>query len=680
MIKTIKRPLAVIGFSFFISIALALSLPREWNIILLAVFALFTFIHNKIKKTNKNLLLLIFISTVLAVIYVNIYSLFYYKDIQNISTEERKYTGYISKILNFEESSFVCTLLDVNGNEAFDVNLYGNNELKLGDVVEVIGNFVPAKQNKYIYSNYAQNTKGSLNAKNIEIINKNIKTVNYNALKVRSYLLESISEIYDNDVVAVVSAMGYNDKHMLSTSINELFAKNGLSHTLVVSGFHISIIATAVQIMLSKIFISKKIKNIIIAFLIMAFMFVAGMTASMIRAGFISITVLLCKNFNKEPDYLTTLAFIGFICTLSNPFISRDIGAMLSYSASAGIIVSNEWCIKRKIEGCKSSILCCTAAVMFTMPVLVLAKMKITLLSPIINLLFAPFVFFICVLSVITPILNIFPVLNILNAVFVPINKWLILSMLNLLEFGSEYLNFAFINLSDRKFLFLFASIIFTYFLSYFCFDKKETKKIFVIAVSILAFICYNLLNYNTAIITVFDSGRECSFHISAYGKEYLVLSENISVKKAKSMLLSVNKSQYNTVYCCFKNFDVNLDISDISKNILEIKSTGEFCEEGFKLKSVIEDNRKLFILSAAKCDIAFGHGKVYAPQTEYYFLGNDKPKNVKADEIYIFGKIPKWMTIENINSIDSDLTIKINLKTGRYKTVKDVFNFGNWI
>ena len=59
------------------------------------------------------------------------------------------------------------------------------------------------------------------------------------------------------------------------------------------------------------------------------------------------------------------------------------------------------------------------------------------------------------------------------------------------------------------------------------------------------------------------------------------------------------------------------------------------------------------------------------------YFLGNDKPKSVAADEIYIFGNIPTWMEVEDIIQISSDLKIKINLKTGEYKTVKDVFNFG---
>ena len=84
-----------------------------------------------------------------------------------------------------------------------------------------------------------------------------------------------------------------------------------------------------------------------------------------------------------------------------------------------------------------------------------------------------------------------------------------------------------------------------------------------------------------------------------------------------------------------------------------------------------------MFTISAADCDISFGHGKITSIESDYYFLGNDKPKEINAKEIYIFGNTPSWMNVDNIKNINSDIKIKINLKTGEYKTVKDVLNFG---
>ena len=101
------------------------------------------------------------------------------------------------------------------------------------------------------------------------------------------------------------------------------------------------------------------------------------------------------------------------------------------------------------------------------------------------------------------------------------------------------------------------------------------------------------------------------------------------------------------------------------------------YAEKDFTLISSIDGGKKLFTISAAGCDISFGHGKVTRNGSEYYFLGNDKPKEISADEIYIFGNTPSWMNVDNINNINSDLIIRINLKNGKYKTVKDVLNFG---
>ena len=99
-----------------------------------------------------------------------------------------------------------------------------------------------------------------------------------------------------------------------------------------------------------------------------------------------------------------------------------------------------------------------------------------------------------------------------------------------------------------------------------------------------------------------------------------------------------------------------------------------------FTLTAETDKKQKMITLNISGCEFVFGHGKTVCDGADYYILGNDKPKSVTADEIYFMGNIPPWMKIDGAASISSDLKVRINLKTGKHKTVKDVYNFGYWL
>ena len=673
----IKRPLAVIGFTFFITGTIVLSMPKEYTAILLALFALFIFTHFKTRKILTKQLLLMFVTSLIAVVYINTYTHFYQKSIDNISTEKQIYTGYVKEITNADNTGYIVALLDENNREIYNISVYYANYFDLGDVVEISGKFKPAKRDKYIFSNYSENIKGTISADNIRKIDTEISTVKYKALTIKKALIESASYLYNNEYLSVVNAIAFNDNHLLESHIKGLFKTAGMSHALVVSGLHVGIVVLAVQSGLKHIPLKKKYKNIIAAAITMAYMYVVGMSPSVIRAGYLAVIVLLTKNINKEQDSFTTLAFIGLVSIIINPYITRNIGAMLSYTACIGIISANRWCKSKNIEEIKRDLICATAAVVSTIPILTMAGMYITLMSPVYNVMLAVFITVICVLSIITPIINLIPVLNIINPFLVLTNKMLISGVFNVLSFVDQYLDFTTVRLHSPLWKTIIFAALVAGFVAYFQFKEKKNRKIFVIIVSIFVFLCYNLLNYNILTITAFDSGREGSFHIQTKGKEYLILTEDMTAREAEQRLASTAGNKYETVYYCPKEFKTDTDMGMVSKRTVDVNKTDIYEEEYFVFASNISGKNKLFTISPAGCEVSFGHGKVTSVDSEYYFLGNDKPKQISADEIYIFGNTPSWMNVENINNIDSDITIKINLKNGKYKTVKDVLNFG---
>ena len=677
IVYKIKRPVAVVGFTFFISGSIALSMPKGYSAVLLALFALFVFIHYKTRKIYTKHLAVMFIAALVSVAYVNIYSALWQNRIDSMPQDTMEYTGYVSKINSSDNTFYTVTVLDNKNKEDYKVTLYYHDGFELGDILHLKGKFKPVKNNRYVFSSYADNIIGTISAD--EIVQEDIKlnNIDYIAVKAKKIILESMDKLYSKDVLAVASAISYNDKHLISSEIKENFRIAGMSHALVVSGLHVWIVVAAVLGFLKYIPVNKKTKNIVALAVLVAFMLVAGLSASVTRAGLLVCILLAAKNMGKDQDSLTSLALIGMFCVIDNPYITRDIGAMLSYSASVGLVLTNSACRKRNITGYKRDLLCATMAVVFTMPVMAMADMQVTVLSPLFNLLLAPVIAVVCILSVATPVANLVPFIRYAAIPLAAVNKILINSLLSILDFIGTFSKFALINLAHPVFVTVLFAALAAYFTAYFQTDSRTKRKIFVTSVSIVAFLCYNLLNWNTVTVKAFDSGRECSFHISAGGSEYLVLSEDISIQKAKQQLVSVNADRFDGIYCCSKNMDSYVVLDEITDEFIIADRTAEYSNNLFTLKSEVNKNSKLFTISIADCDISFGHGKTVSDGNEYYFLGNDKPKDVTAEEIYLFGNIPQWMNVKDIYTVDSDVTIKINTKTGKYKTVEDVFNFG---
>ncbi len=676
----IKRPLALIGYTFFITGSMTLSMPGEYTIILLALFALFTILHYLTEKKYTKHLIVVLVTALTAFCYLHTYNAIFQKNIDNLPKEKTTYNGYISAITNSESSGYTVTLVDEKGKEIHNVSVYYQKEFQLGDTVEITGKFSSLPQNKYIFSNYSDNIMGKITVDTIEGKYVDINGVKYKALTLKRAILDKINGIYKGETRAVAASMGYSDKHLISDKVYESFVAAGIIHALTVSGFHVGVIVIALQMFMHYLPFDKRIKNIVVAAVILLFMNIIGFTPSIVRAGTVAAVILICANFRKEQDSLTTLAMIGLISILQNPYITKDIGAMLSYAASTGIVITNGYCIKHNIRNELKTLMIASAAVVFTMPILALAGMYATWLSPLFNLILTIPVSVICILSVVTPLLEFVPILNLANPLFVEVNNTLINSLLNIAELIKYKCSFALVNLSHPAIFVVSATAFAMFAVACVHFKNKRIGKFLVITVSIAALLCYNLLNYNTAVVTVFDSGREASLHISAKGKEYLVLSERITEKEAKEMNVSVTGKNFEQIYYCPKDFEYYADYSTITNQEINVEQSNLYVNDFFSVKSEIDKNKKMFTVDISGCRLVFGHGKTVSDGADYYILGNDKPESVEADEIYIWGNIPSWMEVDGITSVSSDLKIKINLKTGKHKTVKDVYNFGYWL
>ncbi|MEG3028930.1 MAG: ComEC/Rec2 family competence protein [Oscillospiraceae bacterium] len=679
----VRRPLATIGFSFLAASCITLTVPREYVYILLALLALLLPIHYFTAKRYTKHLSLILAVSLIATAYTITYNDTYQEKINAISTDKQNYSGYITQRSSMvAPASYTLQLVDTNtGKDTYAVKFFYTEELEIGDTVTVTGKFSKFKTSKYDFSAYFNNIKGNISALKVSPVDIKFSSYNRLTLAIKQKLLWKAKDLYSSKTEPLVWSMGYSDKTLLPYSYTDLFSAAGISHALVVSGFHVIILMSFLNMAVHYIPIHKKIKNVLVAIAVFIFMSIIGFSPSIVRAGVIAILALVLTNFKKSPDNITTLGLIVLITTVTSPYAARDIGLLLSYSACLGIIAGGNIVKDKALTSWQQGLVSTTAAIVFMMPVLSFSGMEVTILSPIFNLLLLPFISVICGLSFFTPIIACLgPIGKIINIIPVFINSVAMNFLLTALNLISDVFNFALINVGDKAILVICIGMAVGAAIGFIQFKNRKAIKLFAVTVALIGFLCYNSLNSNIITVTAFDSGREGSFLISSDAGNTLVLSEFSTAAKLKKRLAISNKTKYDDVVICSKEKLNTYAIEDIAENIVDMSLSKEYKNGHMKISSSITDKKKEYRMDISGVVIYFGHQKVAVLEqagADFYFLGNDKPECACAQNIYIFGNTPKWMKIENIQELTSDLTIKINTKTGEYKIIKDVYNFG---
>lgn len=280
---------------------------------------------------------------------------------------------------------------------------YGDTILLKGTFTVPLNNTIP---NNFNYKKYLYNKKiyYTFNIDSYKII-KNNKNLLY---KVKDKLYKKIIDL-DNSDFYLAFILG--DKTLLSSDIYENFQINGVSHLLALSGMHINILLVIINIFQKK---SKEINRIILTSIVLIlYLFLTGVTSSLLRATLFYILKNINKYFNLNYSNMKLLFICAFIILILNPFMIYDLGFIYSFSVCFGIFYYHDF-IKGNyfIKLFKLSLI----TFLFSLPITVTINYEINLNSIFINMIFIPwislFVYPISLIAFIIPILN--PIFSIL--------------------------------------------------------------------------------------------------------------------------------------------------------------------------------------------------------------------------------------------------------------------------
>ena len=352
-----------------------------------------------------------------------------------------------------------------------------NGEIKIPD-----GNTIPNGFNYKEYLKY-QKINYYISSSSIKILKNNTSIFYY----LKNKLIKRIDKIDDTGYLRTFIL---GDKTFLEEDIQKQYQKNGISHLFSISGMHVSLIVGLIMFLLNKISYNNLYKNAIVIPILLFYLFLTGIGASILRTAIMFIVFALNKTFNLQIKRLDLMLIVLIIAILVNPFIIYNMGFQFSYIISFTLIVFYKK-ITMRTKKWQQNLLISFICFLVSFPICIYNFSEVNLLSIILNVIMIPFISFI-----------IFPMtlLTFIIPMIYPIYKILI----NCLEFTNNIIsNIKFFQLILVKPSFLF--IIIYYSLIYLSFWKRHYLYLFIIV--IIFHKSYPYIN-NTLIFTVIDVGQ----------------------------------------------------------------------------------------------------------------------------------------------------------------------------
>lgn len=152
--------------------------------------------------------------------------------------------------------------------------------------------------------------------------------------RLRMWLHNRIMTLYEGDEAGVLLAILTGDRSGLSFRTRNELSVAGLSHAIAVSGMHISMLVTLVGLLCGK---NPRLTAIVGIPVITVFSLMTGASASVCRAAFMYVLVLLSPAFGREHDGLTALGGAALLLLLIDPWTVADVSFQLSFAAVAGL-------------------------------------------------------------------------------------------------------------------------------------------------------------------------------------------------------------------------------------------------------------------------------------------------------------------------------------------------------
>lgn len=348
-----KRPLACLGITYLAVIAAAFYVKSSlflWAVLIFAFVFAITLAVKLILKKRVNIpfdkfmvCLAMFAGVFTYVVHTN----YYFKPLSLMYGETKRYV--CAKVCEkpeykYERYYYTLETITIDGEEVkagiiLSCPLFIDADI--GDIISTDMTLENTDNSYYISDGINFTVKAETNF-GVEVE----KLQGFSLYKLSSQIRESIGSIFDRGLpeenALFFKALVLGDKSQMSEYTIESFRKSGVSHFIVVSGLHMSVVGMFFLFVLRKLLKNKFLYVFGSCAVIILYMGITGFSPSVVRAGVMFIVYVLGMLFNRKPDSFSSLGLAALILTFANPYAGGDVGLLLSVTATLGILLWNK--------------------------------------------------------------------------------------------------------------------------------------------------------------------------------------------------------------------------------------------------------------------------------------------------------------------------------------------------
>lgn len=252
----------------------------------------------------------------------------------------------------------------------------------------------------YIRKGYAY----SVMADAVTVENRKVTYKEY-ARKIRNSGINIIENNLPEDEAGILSAMLFGSKGGLAADDKELYQKNGIMHIMAVSGLHVSMLASLLTWLISRLPVNFYSGRCIILAILYLYGLITGFSVSCIRAIIMIIFKITARMLGCTYDYPSAVSFAGSLTLIMNPYNLFGCDFLLSYLAVFSVMsiaplfkpLYPEKCFKGMVA---ESIIVSMCAMIITMPVIMSFYYEMPLYTMIINIIIIPLMSLLMILGI----------------------------------------------------------------------------------------------------------------------------------------------------------------------------------------------------------------------------------------------------------------------------------------
>jgi competence protein ComEC len=266
---------------------------------------------------------------------------------------------------------------------------YGDSFLAAGSITE------PFETDEFAYSDYLK----VLRVVGVIELRSGLKFIDSeNSLRRNLYdfkflLLNKIESVLNEPYASLINGLLLGARKGFTDSVTNMLTVTGLTHIVAVSGYNVSLIILFVE--RSLFFVPRNIRFYILFVLISVFAVIAGLSASVVRACVMGIISVMVVHYGYTNNFLRAILLTAFGMILWNPAsLYFDLGFQLSFFATLGVVylakfVDFNWITNRM--SLRESLSLTLASQLATLPTILFYFGNLSIISPLANVLIAPF-------------------------------------------------------------------------------------------------------------------------------------------------------------------------------------------------------------------------------------------------------------------------------------------------